>query len=54
MRKFYIFHKFFFYILQESKYAVLPRHISLILKKKDATEEHFWPRLLKEKTKVSV
>ncbi|CAC5389798.1 PTGES3 [Mytilus coruscus] len=37
---------------KESKYAVLPRHISLILKKKDATEEHFWPRLLKEKTKV--
>jgi hypothetical protein len=25
----------------------------LVLKKKDATEEHFWPRLLKEKAKVS-
>lgn len=37
---------------KESKYAVLPRHITLVLRKKDATEEHFWPRLLKEKAKV--
>jgi len=39
--------------IQESNYAVLPRHVTLVLKKKEATEGHFWPRLLKEKAKVS-
>ena len=35
---------------QESKYAVLPRNIPMMLKKKE--EGPYWPRLLKEKQKV--
>jgi len=36
---------------EESKYAVLPRNIPFMIKKKDV-EEAFWPRLLKDKTKM--
>ncbi len=39
------------YFFQESKYAVLPRNIPMMLKKKD--EGPYWPRLLKVKQKVS-
>ena len=37
--------------LQKSKYAVLSRHIPMVIVKKE--EGPYWPRLLKDMTKVS-